>query len=130
MNGLKEIREMNKPTPADKYRVQRDKLAKHLCNVIARIGDKGQELAIKEARAFLTECGFMTRGSQQKAWESTVSPNASDADYHWLLPQNLHRKLTRSLACYCMPEDATLNRVQFLKTVVSRIEDDLHYDTT
>jgi hypothetical protein len=71
-----------------------------------------------------------SHAEQQKAWESTVNPTASNSHVHWLSPLLLHKKLVRSLACYVTPEDACLTRGQFLRTVMSRIEDDLHYDQT
>jgi hypothetical protein len=63
---------------------------------------------------------------QYKAWQSTCEPNARG---YWLEPKALHQKLVRSLACYITPEDAILNRGNFLRIVMSRIEDDLHYDS-
>jgi len=54
MHGLREIKAANTPAKAKPdYRVQRDQLAKLVRNLIARIGDAGQELAIREVREFL-----------------------------------------------------------------------------
>ena len=37
--------------------------------------------------------------------------------------------LARSLACYVSADDAELDRVSFLRTVISRMQDDLEHGT-
>lgn len=56
------------------------------------------------------------------AWEPAIPIEAGQGD-------NTRRTLAYSLACYVTGDDITLTRVQFLRTVADRIEDDLRDNT-
>lgn len=47
----------------------------------------------------------------------------------WKDQPKLARKITKSLICYVSPEDAVLSRKAFLRTVISRITEDLKCNT-
>lgn len=47
----------------------------------------------------------------------------------WKKNSPIVKALTKSLSCYCSGDDLDLDRKAFLRTVISRIEDDLQAGT-
>jgi hypothetical protein len=77
------------------------------CNIALDLRDKGAYVADENQQV------------HRAAWEPAEHKMDKGARF----------ALAASLSCYALPEDIVLTREQFLRTVVSRIEDDLRDNT-